>query len=895
MTTTARRICGRVALLAALGSPGPLPIVAQTAAGTTAQIAAGTTAEAVAQAAPDTASPHQELLLELHIGRAARRTVRALSDGRQAWLPAGQLLALGEVDFDIAPSGMLRARLHSPDRTVQLVPGAASARVAGHAVAVPGGSSVLDDDGDLYVTVSVLERLFDLDIRIDWQALTAVVADADALPLGRRLAREARWRTLRAETARRAPAARLELPDSPLGGAVLDWSVSSDLEDPLAMSAYAVGGGMRVLDGSLQVTASGLGAASGGEHRVDATYQTVWPDRGWITQARLGDGYTTGPRLRPVRGIALSNAPFVRASTFGTEAFEGRAGPGWDVELRRAGRTVDLTRADEQGAFALDIPVTYGENSVQVVAFGPHGEVVTADRVVLLGTDRLPGGRFEWGLSGGACRNRACAYSGNLDLRYGLSDRWTVRGGVESFGRDGAGPLHQPYVGVQGAAPLRGLQLSAEGVHDGFLRGGAVYQTSSRLRLRGAHTAFSSGLQNPVLHDARRRATTEVDVFVRPMPARSRWFVRGAFLRQRLATGTLTSWQAASTYQVRAYSLEVGARREVDEAGLHTEQVRSYQHAALIGTLPLPAGRSVWARGELELRDRSALDRVRGRLAYQVTSGSRLEVGGAWHHDRGSTLTLSLTAHLPHLRSTTQLVAPERSPARVTQVSRGSLRFDDATGGVSFGTSPGLERGGISGYVFVDENGNGLRDPGERGLEGVRVVVGGRATRTDAQGRHGVWDLVPFEPVRVWADSASIADPTLVPLRGAIEVAVPPSSVRRVDIAVTPSRELWGRVVRVTPDGEVALPHAELELVQVGTGVTRSVRAYSDGAFYESGVKPGHYELRAAPTWLRRRGLVPDASPLVFEVSVGPDAPALDTLVVRLTASPPPPDEGDVR
>jgi hypothetical protein len=437
---------------------------------------------------------------------------------------------------------------------------------------------------------------------------------------------------------------------------------------------------------------------------------------------------------------------------------------------------------------------------------------------------------------------------------------------------------------------LPGLQLSAEGVHDGFLRGGAVYQTSSRLRLRGAHAAFSSAVQDPVLHDARRRATTEVDVFVRPGPAGSRWFVRGALLRQRLTTGTLSSWQAGSTLQVRAYAIEVGARREVDDGGAYARQVRSYQTGGVTGTIPLPAGRNVWARGELELREGSELERVRGRLAYQVTSGSRLEVGGAWHRDRGSTLTVSLTAHLSHLRSTTQLVVPERSPAQVTQVSRGSVRFDDATGRVSFGTTPGLERGGISGYVFVDENGNGRRDPGERGLEGVRVVVGGRAARTDAQGRHHVWDLVPFEPVRIWADSASIADPTLVPVRGDLEAAVPPSSTRRVDIAVTPSRELWGRVVHVTPDGEVLLPHAELELVSVDTGATRSVRAFSDGAFYESGVKPGRYELRARPGWYRALGLQPAGSPLRFEVSVGRDPSALDALVVQLVTPPPYPD-----
>lgn len=101
----------------------------------------------------------------------------------------------------------------------------------------------------------------------------------------------------------------------------------------------------------------------------------------------------------------------------------------------------------------------------------------------------------------------------------------------------------------------------------------------------------------------------------------------------------------------------------------------------------------------------------------------------------------------------------------------------------------------------MDENGNGVRDASEAGLEGVRVVIGGRTVRTDAEGRHQVWDLVPFEPVTAWADPASIADPRMVPVREWVEVVVPQASFGRLDIAVTPSHEIWGSVVRAPPNG----------------------------------------------------------------------------------------------
>ncbi|MEJ2539880.1 MAG: hypothetical protein P8188_07925 [Gemmatimonadota bacterium] len=50
---------------------------------------------------------------------------------------------------------------------------------------------------------------------------------------------------------------------------------------------------------------------------------------------------------------------------------------------------------------------------------------------------------------------------------------------------------------------------------------------------------------------------------------------------------------------------------------------------------------------------------------------------------------------------------------------------------------------------------------------------------------------------------------------------VPPSSYGRVDVPVTSSREITGRVVRLTNGSETPVPRARLELVEVETGEAR--------------------------------------------------------------------------
>jgi len=863
--------------------PGLLLLVSLAApASFSAQEATGPFALA-AEAPVDAATGFEEILLELRIGRFSNHTLRAFSDGAVALLPAIELFEIAEVEHAREPNGALVATLYPGNRVVRIdaVPGTAS--VDGKAVAVPDGWITGEGGGDIYVATPILERLLSLTIQTDWVSLTAIVTNPEALPIGRRLAREARWEALRREAGLGAAPPLLDPASSPLGGAVLDWGLSSDADDPRGSVAYSLGVAARVLEGGLRVTSRSLGPVSQGAHRVDATYQAVFHDTRWITQMRLGDGFTTGPRLRDVRGFYLTNAPYLRGSYFGTDAFSGRVGPGWEVELRQSGRTLDLLRADEQGAFALDIPLRYGENAVQVVAFGPHGEVVTTDRLLLLGGDRLPGGRFEWGLSGGLCRRADCAGSGNLDLRYGLSNRWSVRAGAEAFVRDSLSSLAQPYAGVTGMLG-QSLEVSMEALQAGFLRAGATFAPSPRIRLRGAHTAFSTSLEDPVLHDARRRSTTETDLFVRPLPGHNRLFVRASLLRQVFQETADTRAQASLTIPFGNLGIESGLRRETLTADAGARAVDDYQFAALSGLLRLPGRKSLLVRAELEVLDAAAVERARGHLAYQLAQGVRLEVGASWQRTLGTAFTVSLSSYLPQLRNVTQLMARDGAPAQLTQFSQGTVHWNEATSQLSLAPGPGLERGGISGYVFVDENGNGDLDPGEKGLGGVRLVVGDRAVTTDARGRHTSWDLVPFEPVEIWADSTSIDDPTLVPARNAVRVTVPPASFRRVNVPVSPSREISGMVLRVDGGATSPLAYAHLELVDTRTGQVRPIRTFSDGAFYEAGVRPGSYVLRFAAGYLDQSGLIPEKVEVALEVGSGAATAAVDPIVLRVTS-----------
>ena len=814
------------------------------------------------------------VVLELRLGRVAVRTVEAYRVGDDALIPLSQFFEMAELRATISPAGRVSGMLQPGDVPLTISLDGDLATLGSRHVSVPR-SRKLFLNGELYFPAAALGELLQAPMYVDWSDLEVVMRDAGPLPVEQQARRRAARAALLAEATPANGGPPRVADRRPWDGFVLDYSFLAPSSDPLGASSYTLQGGADLLGGSLELGASSLGRADAGQVRLDASWLGVWRDNALLKQLRLGDGLATGPRGRPMRGVSLTNAPFVRPSVIGLQPYAGHLPAGWEIEAYRGGELIAFDSAGAGGAYAVDLPVLYGENPVQFIAYGPFGERRVFGRTYRVSSALLPAHRFEYAASGGECRFFACSATANLDLRYGLSRQWTLQAGADRFWRDTLADLFHPYGSITGGLS-NALTAQVEGVAHGFVRTALAYEPSLDTRVTGEYTRFDTRTDAPLITLPGRRALWQLSAFYRPIRDKDFFYFEGTAERAVTIGVTVDRARLGMSLQAGPLRLVPYGRLERESSPGGAPLTRGF--IGLGGTL-LPRqswGRllgQVFMRGALETEGTSAVTLAALTMARPVTSQVRLEVGVNWTRGfAGPAFTLTLSSYTRSFRSFTTASAQSGVPSEVSQLVQGSVLYNRSRRALQLAPGPSLQRAGIAGHVFLDENGNGRLDPGEQGLANVRVQAGSSTATSGPTGEYRLWDVVPFEPVLLAPDSLSFESPLWVAGRPAVTVAPGPNRYTVVDIPLVMGSVVEGRVVRRFGDSLQGVAGATLTL-RDQAGVERSVATFSDGSFYLLGVRPGEYTLTVDARVLAVLRM--DAEPRRFSVTTsgtGPDS-----------------------
>lgn len=820
----------------------------------------------------------EPVLVELELGRIASRTVEAYRSGDAALVPLLTFFDLAEVKATRRPDGGIEALLQPGNVPLEVDPATGVFRVGKRKLEL-SPDQFLVRAADLYVDASVLGPVFEVEWEVSWPDLQVVVVDPSNLPIARRVRRDAlaRAQLASAETPQYLGAA-VPLPRSRFDGVVFDYSLltqSSGLEG----SAYSALLGMDVLGGGLAVGLESQPDGSGPRSMVSWT--GVWRDKPWLAQLQLGDGIASGPRPRTVRGFSVTNSPWQLPEYVGMIPFGGQLGTGWTVEAYRGGRFIGFDSVNALGRFSFDVPVQYGENPVDFIAYGPFGEVRQFNQTYRAFGLGVPAGKLWYGASLGACRTTRCSGNGNVDLRYGINTRWTIRAGYDAFWRDDETMLNHPYAGVVGSLG-NAFQVEAEAVANATMRGLLRFMPSVDLQLQVEANRFTRGVVDPILTPQGRLDQLTFYGFYRPVSTLGAWYLEASVDKIRGVSSDAISSRVGASMQVSSFRLMPAVRLQQETLVTGGPRISSTFLSLNTFLLPMPRlgpvlGRMT-ARTSLDWQTGVGVASASAYVGLPITRWIRTEVGGAWYAGRSAMVQVLAALEFPTIRSYTTATAGGGGPSMVSQNISGSAIYNPTRRGVDFSANPAITRGGVAGRVFLDANGNGQMDTGEQPLPDVRVVVGPVFAFTDSAGMYHAWDVMAFEPMPVTVDSMTLASPLWVPAFARTVVEPAPNRYSRVDIPVLPGGTIEGRVT--LPSGAPASGGIVLVMRHRESGERRLLSTFGDGGFYAIGVRPGEWELTVDTKCLETLGLV-SAAPVTFTMLAEAEGAAVEGLEVR--------------
>ncbi|MGH7559471.1 MAG: hypothetical protein ACRENB_00470 [Gemmatimonadales bacterium] len=818
-------------------------------------------------------------LVELMLGRITSRTVPAFRSGDAALLPLSQFFDLAEIRSQPTAGGGLVAVLQPGNVRLVVRPREREIEIDGERRHV-FPQELIAREGEIYLSTAILSRALGVQWDVNWQELRVTIVEPNALPIARRIAREALAAArLGAPGQEHRPELLYPLERPYADGVVVDYNVLMPGRDAVGGGAYQLGGGLDLLGGSLQASVQSEGEIRTGRTRVDAAWNGVWRQNRLLTQLRLGDGISTGPRFRNLRGIALTNAPYLRPAILGDLPYGGVLGPGWQIEAYRGGRLIAFDSVNALGQFTIDVPLQYGENPIDFVAYGPFGEVREFNRTYRVSTEIVAAGRLEYGLSAGACRVSLCEATANADVRYGVSRRWTLQAGVDQFWRSDLPNLFHPYVAAVGSFG-NALGVHLEAVKDAAVRGGLRYEPTADLQLSGELTRFARSVTEPLLTPGGRTSQLTVTGFYRPFSRIGALYLDGVFDRVHDDRGSLTSARVGVSAQLDALRVLPSVRVFRDRPAAGPSATRT---TLVLNTILLPVRRlgELSVRTSIETSSSLEAEAGSGYVSRRIGRGLRLETGASWSRGtRGPTLSLLFAAELTSLRAYSSVLDPPGERVTTSHYLRGSLIYDREHRAMAFAPGPSLQRAGLSGYVFMDLNDDGIRSPDEPVLSDVRLQVGLGATVTNGRGEYRIWDVTPYEATYLAVDTTSLPTPLWIPAHGAVLVEPNPNRFRALDVPILPGGVIEGAVVRAGIGGDHPLPGATVVLRHRRSGRERRVTTFGDGSFYAIGVRPGEYDVRLEESVADRLAVRSD--PLTFTMPVEIDGATVGGLVLRV-------------
>jgi len=713
--------------------------------------------------------------------------------------------------------------------------------------------------GDIFIEQEIAEKILPFKVEFNRPDLRLEVYPTETLPFQERIDREMRRKMLEFTGVSIPEAERFfSTPYELFSGFSLDYYSSIEYsEEEEGSHYYTLYGNFEALYGDVNIRYSGRSGA--GAERPMAKWAYRRPGGELLTEAVAGDQFTPALRLisgpGEMTGVSVTNYPLRGPESRHSHTFTGPLQPGWEVELYRDDILIGYYAWDRTGRYVFEnVPLPYGHHTFRLVFYGPQGRrreelesFYIDDTLVDPGDTRYRAGLFtdsELSLSD------YLKIFAQAERRFSPFAGLTVSASGHREGADFQRELENAFFSAEGSLSLGWLILqpvlatdlsdTAYGLSGSFLR--------DDMRLHAKLNRFN-GLLTPMVG------------FYDDVPLETE-FEAGAY---RNLIGALS---AELGYSEMRYFLSGLGRSHMRESRLSL----NYYPGGLGGSLTV-------LRDETRLRDSSRFRRLalggRGsffyrwpRLVYGMLGAEysisdesmrnlnfslSTPLGPVWagfNYDKdyySGDSRYGISADLPVEWANINITgygSGSEHGFRIA-VSGGLGWFQERNRFETSRYSLG-EYGGVVAEVFLDLNRNGRRDPGEPGLEGVRLKLGDgtHLPPSDEDGFVYYYSLPAYKEHVVTVDEATLPDPFYFPAEGPAGFMLRPGKVIEIPVPVVTYGEVTGEVAMKIRDEEEPVSGLDILLIDSDGSEVNRARTEFDGFFCLTGVPAGEYTVK---------------------------------------------------
>ena len=715
------------------------------------------------------------------------------------------------------------------------------------------------------VQTSALTRWFGIGVKPVTSGSVLVLESDAKLPVELAIERQKRAQSIRPARFNLASLPQVRLPYRMWRAPALDFVVNAGV-------TYRAKDGVRV-DRSSSVYAAGEIAHLSYDAQVTTTRKGIPstirlhayrsdPDGGLLgplkaTHFGFGDVQGFDSRLTGApasgRGAVVTNRPLAVQTAFDRTRFERDLPAGWEAEIYRNGELLGFAKADSSQRYVFDdVQLLYGENRVNIMLYGPQGQIRTREEVINIGQDNVPPGKtWYWAGFNQPGRDLLALHKppgdsdepkaqATVSLEHGLDDRTSVGmlaramlindehvTFVEGSVRRSVGPA---IVEVSAARESSGGMAARAQLLGKF---GSINVSAEALLAKDFHL---QGGKAQDLREARLALDTPIRIGRTVLPAHA-----DVHLTDRLDGSKQLEAAARLSANLNRFNLSAEARYR--------------KQFADSGPAP-PNELNLGFIGSGRIGD----VRLRGSTSFDVSPHARFraaELSAYWSAsdtaDWEGVLAYDSSGHRGRVRIThvrrfdTMGIALTGEAATDGSVAVGiNLNFSlDPTRGLQLSRRPLAQAGVVRATVYRDLNDNGVHDPAEPFEKGALITTGTKqADRpTDARGSVTIGGLAPFTAIAVGVDASSLDDPMLVP-KTALQAVVPrPGVPAEIEIGLVGGGDIEGAVVK---SGGIGFEGLDLELVDAAGKVVATARSDFDGFFLFERVSYGIYSVRVA-------------------------------------------------